>query len=255
MSDELLGKAARALREAGDLDEQEAALVRARILSTVADRNRKRARKLTLLLPLAAVLVGTTALAATNEGFSRAVRSFVASLVDADDDSAGTEAIESAPARPNRRVDPPREPEVELAMEEAPSAAEAEPLPEPVVEMPAPPAPPSTTRETPRAADPEPEPAPPPEAAPHPADLARFERAYKLHFIDKDYEHALLAWEGYLRTSPGGPLAIEARYNRAMALVRLGRNEEARSALEPFARGAFGGYRQNEAQAILSALP
>jgi hypothetical protein len=37
-------------------------------------------------------------------------------------------------------------------------------------------------------------------------------------------------------------------------LVRLGRNAEARTALEPFASGAFGGYRKAEASALLERL-
>jgi hypothetical protein len=49
-------------------------------------------------------------------------------------------------------------------------------------------------------------------------------------------------------------LSPEARYNRAIALARLGRNAEAAAALEPFARGDYGAYRQSEANALLNAL-
>ena len=48
--------------------------------------------------------------------------------------------------------------------------------------------------------------------------------------------------------------APEARYNRALSLVRLGRTQEARSALEPFANGAYGGYRKDEAKALLDRI-
>jgi hypothetical protein len=37
-------------------------------------------------------------------------------------------------------------------------------------------------------------------------------------------------------------------------LVRLGRNQEAKSALEPFANGAYGAYRRSEASALLEHL-
>lgn len=248
MSDDLLKHASRALREAGDIDDEDAALVRARILASLGEKRRKRSRKVLMLVPLAAVLVTTTALATTNEGFSRAIRNLVARIVEPEEARTPAEPVGKAPASSRSRVDTPVEPE--LAMN-APLPEEAEPpSPAPVEEPAAAP-----KREKPKPIDSQPEPPSSQETAPRPADLARFERAYELHFVVKDYERALLAWEGYLRTSPDGQLAVEARYNRAMALVRLGRHDEAKAALEPFARGAFGGYRQSEAQAILAALP
>jgi len=48
-------------------------------------------------------------------------------------------------------------------------------------------------------------------------------------------------------------LVLEARYNRAICLVRLGRRAGARAALAPFASGAYGGYRQEDARALLDA--
>jgi len=36
--------------------------------------------------------------------------------------------------------------------------------------------------------------------------------------------------------------------------VRLGRDDEARRELEPFANGGLGGYRQQEAARLLEAL-
>jgi hypothetical protein len=49
-------------------------------------------------------------------------------------------------------------------------------------------------------------------------------------------------------------MTLEARYNRAIVLVRLARNEEARRALEPFARGEFGGYRRDDAARLLESV-
>ena len=57
------------------------------------------------------------------------------------------------------------------------------------------------------------------------------------------------------RRFPAGTFASEARYNRALCLVRLGRLGEAREALGPFARGDYGNYRHAEAAALLEALP
>ena len=46
----------------------------------------------------------------------------------------------------------------------------------------------------------------------------------------------------------------EATYNRALTLVRLGRNKQAVAALKPIAAGRFGDYRRHEAEALLGAL-
>jgi TolA-binding protein len=87
------------------------------------------------------------------------------------------------------------------------------------------------------------------------ADLAKYRAAHKAHFQQRDFALALRNWEAYLRQFPSGTFAIEARYNRAMCLLRLGRNDEARRALTPFSRGEIGrGYRQAEATKLLEAL-
>lgn len=73
-------------------------------------------------------------------------------------------------------------------------------------------------------------------------------------FRDHDDEGAVAAWDEYLRTNPMGRFVPEARWGRAAALVRLGRNAEARDALVPFARGDLGTYRKDEAKALLERL-
>jgi len=50
------------------------------------------------------------------------------------------------------------------------------------------------------------------------------------------------------------PLLVDARWQRALCLVQLGRRDEARAALEPFARGEVGAYRRDEAQSLLDTL-
>ena len=104
---------------------------------------------------------------------------------------------------------------------------------------------------------PTPAPLPPPTAAAQPrpgsAELALFRRAQGLH-LAHDPAAALVAWDAYLHVAGHGVLAPEARYNRALCLVRLGRSAEARAALEPFAQGAWAGYRSAEAKALIDAL-
>ncbi|HEY4395632.1 MAG TPA: hypothetical protein VGP64_16290 [Polyangia bacterium] len=94
------------------------------------------------------------------------------------------------------------------------------------------------------------EPAPAPEAH---APLALYREAHRLHFVERDYAEALGAWDRYLAAG-SGPLVLEARYNRAIALAHLGRREEAVAALRPFADSARGGYRRQEALALIAAL-
>lgn len=83
---------------------------------------------------------------------------------------------------------------------------------------------------------------------------ALYQRAHALHFQAHDHAAARAAWEAYLRAAPTGRYATLAHYNRALCLVRLGRLEEAKRALQPFASGAAGGYRRAEARALLDAL-
>jgi hypothetical protein len=87
-------------------------------------------------------------------------------------------------------------------------------------------------------------------------ERALFRAAHDLHFKQRDTTAALAAWDAYLATAPAGKLVVEARYNRALALVRLGKQAEAIAALEPFARGEVlpAGYRQQPARELLRAL-
>jgi hypothetical protein len=86
------------------------------------------------------------------------------------------------------------------------------------------------------------------------AELELYRTAHRAHFTDHDSVAALAAWNAYLAKAPAGRFVLEARYNRALCLVRLERKAEARKALEPFARGAFGGYRKREATELLEVL-
>jgi hypothetical protein len=166
---------------------------------------------------------------------------------------AAAPAIANAP-----QTTPPRQPAPAPTRKPRPAKTEPRPTPKPAPK----PAPANT--ETALAAvlpDDEPPPmptAPPPEAAPakpkpaESAELALFRRAQSLH-LSHDPK-AIEAWEAYLRVAGTSPLAPEARYNRALGLVRAKRFADARSALKPFADGKYGAYRREEAQALLERL-
>ncbi len=96
-------------------------------------------------------------------------------------------------------------------------------------------------------------------AAPTPAPPADpsdglYNRAHQLHFVARDPAAALAAWDAYLAQAPSTTLLPEAKYNRALCLVRLRREADAIEALTPFANGSFGNYRKREAAALLQAL-
>jgi hypothetical protein len=80
---------------------------------------------------------------------------------------------------------------------------------------------------------------------------ALFAAAQAAHFAVHDASSALQAWDAYLAAFPHGRFELEARYNRAATLLRLGRDDEARTALIPFAKGR---YRAREARLLLQAL-
>lgn len=86
-------------------------------------------------------------------------------------------------------------------------------------------------------------------------DLLAYRRAHETHFRGNDAAASIAEWDAYLVAWPSGRFAAEARYNRGIALVKLGRRDEAKEALGPFARGDIaGGYRQREAAALVDAM-
>lgn len=97
-----------------------------------------------------------------------------------------------------------------------------------------------------------PSPSRPPEISS--AERTAYRKGHTAHFVQHDAAAAVRAWDAYLADFPTGAFALEARYNRAISLLRLGRRQEARSALEPFSNGTFGGYRRAEARTLISAM-
>ena len=81
-----------------------------------------------------------------------------------------------------------------------------------------------------------------------------YEAAHEAHFVARDPARALVAWDAYLAKYPNGRFAPEAKYNRALSLLRLGRRDEGREALAPFADGVHGDYRRREAKKLRDAL-
>lgn len=263
MTDDLLARAARALREETVGDDASARFTRSRIMASVHDERVKRRTRWAFLAPIAATFIAASAYGAAT-GKTRAV---VQSITHA----LGFHRNEPAPREPAQQPAARRR-----TVEPHVASTPAEP--------PAPPAP-STTAAVVESASPDAatsavdstsgsEPKPPrsrgvegtavaaaprslPDAGAAGADpsFELYRVAHRAHFVERDYDRALGAWDAYLKASPNGALAPEARYNRALCLVRLHRSEEARVALKPFAEGRYGTYRREDAQKLLAALP
>jgi hypothetical protein len=238
MSGDALERAVRALRASGDLARRENAETRRRVLRAVAIRGGRRRGLLRWGVPLAAALALSSAWAALGGrlGMSQlAARAVVT--------SNGEGQVTPPPPAGTART---------LIVAAPPSTPDTSPPVVSVDALPVATAPPSAPGVRPDAS-------PvrrtfPSARAPAAETDDLYAAAHRAHFVDLDPAAALSAWDAYLRAAPTGALAPEARYNRALCLVRLGRRDDAIAALQPFASGSFGGYRQREAADLVEAL-
>jgi hypothetical protein len=239
MTDDLLKAATRALHEETADDGADGRFTRARVMASLHQGTVKRRTRLAFILPIAACLAAGTAWGAAT-GRLPAVFHAIGQVV----------GYNSRPSEPK-------------SVPVKPTSAKATPLTEPQPQPQAlpPQVEPATPAPAPAANTVKAEPAPSAKATPALSSSAAFQDtdgdlyrlAHEAHFANHDYARALAGWDAYLKAAPGGRLATEARYNRAICLLRLGRDAEARRALEPFASGLIG-YRQSEARQLLDEL-
>jgi hypothetical protein len=238
--DDLLSRAARSLQEETEGPSSAARFTRLRVMASLRETQVKRRTQTVLLLPFAACLAATAAWGMA-AGVVPDIRSSIARALGIDPPAEPVLPPKPAP----RKLPPQRAPEAPAPLENV----HPTPPPPPVeVLAPAPSVRPSPARLL--TLDPRKHPK---TAASDPAHEL-YRAAHEAHFVAHDCARALAGWDAYLRAAPSGQLAVEARYNRALCLVRLGRSEQARSALEPFARGIAGSYRQREAAGLLEVL-
>jgi hypothetical protein len=246
-----LDAAIAATRRAFDGETALAAATERRLLESA--RRRRRFRPGVWLVPLAAAFAASAALAHGFGAFGALRARWFGDTRPAP--STATSASPNGSAVPRAAVS---------AASPAPPPAETPPA------RTAPAAEPSVLEHVPaaRARAPEPRPAPPDATppAPHPSstvapaeaakvdEMALYRDAHRAHFTERNYAVALAAWDRYLALAPRGAFVLEARYNRGVALYRLGRREAAAEALRPFAEGTYGGYRSGEATRILEEL-
>jgi len=245
MTDDLLSQATRALRDETADDGASGRFTRARIMASAHDRRVWKRTRVAFLIPIAATFVAASAVGATG-GPKRALDA-VARVFGLHVDPPPAPA-----APPPRRSEPPRSASrAEAPPPEAAVAPEVPPeVPPPVSEAPAP-----AVVATTNAGNTAGRTAGSAGAGATDPNFDLYRVAHRAHFVEHDSERALAAWDSYLRAAPRGAFALEARYNRALCLVRLDRKAEARAALTPFAEGRYGGYRKDDATKLIAALP
>jgi hypothetical protein len=226
---------------------------RLRVMRSLEDRARGRHRLVGLATTLGILFVGTVSWALATGQMTALWRPAPEQVAPAPPPPPAPPP--TPPKRRHAAAHPTTTPPTEATPEEPPVAPPAEPA---VVEPPAPEAPPAPP---PVVASPHPAIAPPPRRAEPTAPPVEpvevlYRKAHELHFHGGDPAAALAAWNAYLAAEPDGRFSVEARYNRALVLVRLARYAEARAALAPFARGEVGppGYRQAEAEQLVERL-
>jgi len=271
--EDVLKRASSALRDAGTPSRDELERLRARLLgggNVVHLPQARRRARLHWVLPLVAALLTATAFAATPAAWESVVAAAERFLPFAARAGETRKPARQAPrgpetaqpsalarARTESEAAPafdPRAPAPSLlppALAAAPTGhAEHAPARSPWVKRTRPPGGrPVPSVPTPAVAETAPTPAP--RASPS-REVQAFRTAYALQLRERDPLRALQAWDALLEGEPSTSLAMEARFNRALCLVQLGRREAARAALASFATGQeTHGYRRREALALL----
>ncbi|MEO8184213.1 MAG: hypothetical protein ABI895_35785 [Deltaproteobacteria bacterium] len=261
---DVLQRAAALLRAAHDGQREGSGFTRARILTSLAERRRPRRWRWLVLGPLGTLLIVGSAWAQSTGNWSRvwqAVASVLGSEQPVSAPPRGATAAQAAPRLPTAPLPDlpplgPAVPEAVVPEPVAPGAASAPPVPpEPAVT----PAPAARAKAPKRSGAPTAPGSRPPEPAPADPELSQFRTAHELQLQAQgngqgQRRAAIDAYAQYLRAYPQGRFVPEARYNTALDWIQLGDVGAARAALAPFADGAYGGYRQQEARKLLEAL-
>jgi hypothetical protein len=261
MTDDVLAPWIAAYREENQGTSLDVTAIRRRVLVAVGSRRRRRFGAMRFVLPVAATFFGSVALAASQGMLPRLdeVREWLGMATT--ESGKRTDDDEDRARNAVRRAPPPVVRNDEAVPSGEPSRP-AEAVPAPGLSLDELPvekstrAPSAPWEETPVAST-----APPIASTAPPVDgrnalstdLRAYQVAHRLHFDGGDPKRALVAWDAYLDSYPAGTFAPEARFNRAVCLLRLGRRDEARSLLVPIAESSFA-FGRDRARALLEAM-
>jgi hypothetical protein len=253
MTDDALAPFIRAYRDENPGSALDTRAIRRGVLLGFQLRQRRRLFVVRFVLPIAATFFGSVALAASQGLLPRLEE--VPRWLGISEDGTGKRTHGDEPVRARQGGRRPLPPPVARGVEEKPA-----PAPAPVVLTPA------TDPERRLEVDELPLQKPaqqkgsPPEATARAsggalsADLRAYREAHRLHFDGADAGRALAAWDTYLASHPAGTFAPEARFNRAVCLLRLGRRAEAKSVLVPIAESSSFAFGRERARALLDAM-
>jgi len=257
---DVLRRAAAVLRSAHDGRREGSGFTRARVLTTLAERRRPRRRRWLVLGPLGTLLLVGSAWAQSSGSWPQvwqAVASVLRIETSVSAPPRGIVARQVAPHVPRPSAAAPEEPAKPDVVDPEPNPPDVSasspmpaPLPSPMAATPAHPPRAKASRPARGAAPPEPS---RPEPAAADPELGQFRAAHELQ-VQGQRRAAIDAYAAYLRAYPQGKFVPEARYNTALDWIKLGDIGAARAGLVPFADGAYGGYRQQEARELLEAL-
>lgn len=246
-----LDRALGALREeTGESAESDRTLQR--VLADQRAARQSKWRRARVWLPIAATLAVISSAALARWGVLTSVRA-PSSTRDAPVEPS-RDAVMSAPPILAAPASTPAAPAPPPAVDDVPSHPQVLLVPPVVAASVRPKIAPSPVAVNPPSDPPPSVPTVLPQAAP-PSEADVYAGAHRLHFDGAAPSAALAAWDDYLRRFPDGRFAPDARYNRAIVLLKLHRYAEGRAALQPFADGAFGGYHRDDARALLQTLP
>ncbi len=91
-------------------------------------------------------------------------------------------------------------------------------------------------------------------SAPPPTALELFEEANRAHFTAKNYAQAVEGWSRFLEAYPGAPLADDARYNRVVALFKLGQLGQAEEGAREALRQTPATAHRNELEKLIELI-
>lgn len=272
MSDDLLSQFTSALAEEHDGATAVPEATRARVIRTLAERRRRGRKWWAVGIPAFAIFGGSTAWAAATGRIplpavvEQAVAVFIektpeplpekktAQLGVHHRSSASPPEAESAPEAPlEDDIDEssptesgaPNSQAAEARTEQVPSVMKPTDSTAPRITPST--APKNLVAEAPAKAHP----APTPQVD---EALLTYRSAHRAQFQSDNCAEAIAGYERYLREDPSGSFSLEAKYNRGVCLAKMGQKSSAIQALEPFANGQFGGYRQEKSRALIKAL-